>query len=132
MKAMKTELSSYNGPFGGSPPEAMTRPINGTALTTTVGWEYKARASNAILIPSTFIAVASIVIVLVAQLLNRGIPARHADFDPNEPLVLMAAASAGGMGHVFSGLGKEDIEEASGRRVRLAHIDDKDGFVEVE
>ncbi|KAJ7343949.1 hypothetical protein DFH08DRAFT_810484 [Mycena albidolilacea] len=129
--AMKTELSSYNGPFGGDPPQSMTRPINGSALTTTLGWKYQQGATNAILIPSTFVAVASIVIVLLAQVLNRGIPARHADFDPTDPLVLMAAASAGGMEEMFNGLAKEDIKDGGGKKLRLAHIDDKDGFVQV-
>jgi hypothetical protein len=109
----------------------MTRPINGSALTTTLGWKYQQGATNAILIPSTFVAVASIVIVLLAQVLNRGIPARHADFDPTDPLVLMAAASAGGMDEMFNGLAKEDIKDGGGKKLRLAHIDDKDGFVQV-
>ncbi|KAJ7759866.1 hypothetical protein B0H14DRAFT_2634288 [Mycena olivaceomarginata] len=129
--AMKTELSSYNGPFGGDPPQSMTRPINGSALTTTLGWKYRQGATNAILIPSTFVAVASIVIVLLAQVLNRGIPARHAHFDPTDPLVLMAAASAGGMDEMFNGLAKEDIKDGGDKKLRLAHIDDKDGFVQV-
>ncbi|KAJ7236829.1 hypothetical protein C8J57DRAFT_1569207 [Mycena rebaudengoi] len=129
--AMKTKLSSYSGPFGGDPPQSMTRPINGSALTTTLGWEYRHGATNAILIPNTFVAVASIDIVLLAQVLNRGIPARHADFDPNDPLVLMAAASAGGMDETFNGLTKEDIKDGGGKKVKLAHIDDRDGFVQV-
>ncbi|KAJ7780944.1 hypothetical protein B0H16DRAFT_602757 [Mycena metata] len=129
--AMKTQLSSYSGPFGGNPPQSMTRPINGSALTTTLGWEYQQGATNVILIPSTFIAVASIVIVLLAQVLNRGIPAHHADFDPTDPLVLMAAASAGGINEMFNGLAKEDIKDGGGKKVKLAHIDDRDGFVQV-
>ncbi|KAJ7883765.1 hypothetical protein B0H13DRAFT_2667116 [Mycena leptocephala] len=108
---MKTELSSYSGPFGGDRPQSMTKPINGSALTTTLGWEYRQGATDAILIPSTFVAVASVVIVLLAQVLNQGIPARHAHFDPTDPLVIMAAASAGGMDEMFNGLAKEDIKD---------------------
>jgi hypothetical protein len=109
----------------------MTRTINGSALTTTLGWEYRQGVTNTILIPSTFVAVASIVIVLLAQVVNRGIPARHAHFDPTDPLVLMAAASAGGMDEMFNGLAKEDIKDGGRKKLKLAHIDDKDGFVQV-
>ncbi|KAF8210788.1 hypothetical protein K438DRAFT_1752559 [Mycena galopus ATCC 62051] len=94
--AVKTDLAWVNGPLGGSLPPTMIRTISGTALTTSLGWEYKEAIGPAILIPSTFIAVASILIVVFAQLKNRKIQMQHADFDPNDPLLLMAAASAGG------------------------------------
>ncbi|KAJ7628899.1 hypothetical protein FB45DRAFT_1059567 [Roridomyces roridus] len=129
--AIKTRLSAYDGPFSGSPPLDLTTSVNGTALSTTYGWEYRKGATNAILIPASFVALASIIIVLWAQLHNRGIPARHAKFDPNDPLVLMAAASAGGMEDLFTGLGKQDIKDGACRELILAHIEDKDGFVQV-
>ncbi|KAJ6536025.1 hypothetical protein DFH09DRAFT_1179356 [Mycena vulgaris] len=131
--AVKTEIASPAGPLGGSVPSSMRRAINGTAFTTTFGWEYTGGMSNAILIPSTFVALASILIVLFAQCvrLNRGISIEHADFDPNDPLLLMAAASAGGMGNTFRGLSKEELEEGGEKRVILARVGNRDGFVEV-
>ncbi|KAJ6589017.1 hypothetical protein B0H19DRAFT_1367496 [Mycena capillaripes] len=130
--AVKTGLSANWGPLGGKPPLSMTRNISGYGLTTSLGWDYREAGSAAILIPSTFIAVASILIVLFAQFRNRGIPVQHADFDPNDPLLLMAAASAGGMREMFGGLAEGDVKEVSSKKVKLGCLsDDRDGFVEV-
>ncbi|KAJ6602277.1 hypothetical protein B0H10DRAFT_1958131 [Mycena sp. CBHHK59/15] len=65
--------------------------ITGTTTTATVGWEYSSTASYGFLLPIIFVALASIFIALFAQYQNRGIPVHHADFDPNQPLRLMAA-----------------------------------------
>ncbi|KAJ7859446.1 hypothetical protein B0H14DRAFT_3135119, partial [Mycena olivaceomarginata] len=116
---MKTDMSWAGGPFGGNPPSTMTRAIIGTALTTSLGWDYREAGSAAILIPSTFVAVASILIVLFAQYRNHGIPTQHANFDPNDPLLLMAAASAGGMHETFQGLEEREIKEGALKKVRL-------------
>lgn len=109
----------------------MTRSISGTGFTTSLGWDYREAGSAAILIPSTFVAISSILIVIFAQFRNRGIPAQHADFDPSDPLLLMAAASAGGMRGMFGGLAEGDVKEASSKKVKLGHSEDGDGFVEV-
>jgi tripartite-type tricarboxylate transporter receptor subunit TctC len=111
----------------------MRRNIIGSALTVTVGWEHNVGVNNAILIPSTFVAVASILIVLFAQCLKwvRGTAIEHVDFDPNEPLELMAAASAGGMVDTFAGLTKNDLEEGGGKKVILGQVGAKDGLVQV-
>ncbi|KAJ6545145.1 hypothetical protein B0H19DRAFT_1266619 [Mycena capillaripes] len=131
--AIKTDLASPTGPLPAGIPTSMRRNMTGSALTVTVGWEHNAGVNNAILIPSTFVAIASILIVLFAQCLKwvRGIAIEHVDFDPNEPLVLMAAASAGGMMDIFSGLTKEDLEEGGGKKVMLGQADGKDGLVQV-
>ncbi|KAJ6583077.1 hypothetical protein DFH09DRAFT_1275438 [Mycena vulgaris] len=129
--AIKTNLVSPTGPLGGVIPSNMRQAINGTALTTTYGWEYNAGINNAILIPSTFVAIASILIVLFAhcmRLMNRGVVVEHVDFDPNEPLLLMAAASAGGMEDTFHGLAKGDLEEGGEKKVILAHFGNRDGL----
>ncbi|KAJ7807228.1 hypothetical protein B0H14DRAFT_3152608 [Mycena olivaceomarginata] len=129
--AVKTDMSWAGGPFGGNPPSTMTRAISGTALTTSLGWDYREAGSAAILIPSTFVAVASILIVLFAQYRNHGIPTQHANFDPNDPLLLMAAASAGGMHETFQGLEEREIKEGALKKVRLGPIDNRDGFVQI-
>ncbi|KAJ7105532.1 hypothetical protein C8R44DRAFT_886483 [Mycena epipterygia] len=96
LEAVKTDLASSTGPTGGDIPSSMRREIVGFAQTTTFGWEHNAGVNNAILIPSTFVTLASILIVLVAQCMKwaRRISLEHVDFDPNDPLLLMAAASA--------------------------------------
>ncbi|KAF7367594.1 hypothetical protein MSAN_00822700 [Mycena sanguinolenta] len=109
----------------------MIKSTNGTAITTTIGWQYRQLASFAVLIPSTFVAVASIIIVLFTAFWNRRIPVQHAAFDPSNPLVLMAAASAGGMGNIFNGLTKEDVKEGQKKKVKLGQVGGKFGFVQV-
>ncbi|KAJ7237353.1 hypothetical protein C8J57DRAFT_1727966 [Mycena rebaudengoi] len=129
--AMKTNLASSSGPLRGEIPFNMRRTINGTAFTTTYGWEYRTKFNNVILVPITFVALASIAIVLVAQCvkLNRGTSLDHPDFDPNDPLLLMAAASAGGMQDTFRGLTPEDSEEGGKKKVKLGQIENREGFV---
>jgi hypothetical protein len=132
LEALKTGLASSTGPTGGNIPPSMRREIFGFAQTTTFGWEHNVGVNNAILIPSTFVALASILIVLVAQCMKwaRGISLEHVDFDPNDPLLLMAAASAGGMGDIFHGITKEDLEEGGRKKVELAQIGDREGLVQ--
>ncbi|KAJ7115369.1 hypothetical protein C8R44DRAFT_880669 [Mycena epipterygia] len=131
--AVKTDLASSTGPTGGDIPSSMRREIVGFAQTKTFGWEHNAGVNNAILIPSTFVALASILIVLVAQCIKwaRSISLEHVDFDPNDPLLLMAAASAGGMGDTFHGITREDLEEGGRKKVVLAQIGDREGLVQI-
>ncbi|KAJ7343768.1 hypothetical protein DFH08DRAFT_1081213 [Mycena albidolilacea] len=129
--AIKTRLSVANGPFNGNPPPVMTRAITGTATVNTLGWHHKSVTSGLVLIPAVFVALVSIGITLVAQYYNRGIPINHADFDPNNPWRLMAAASAGGMTRVFGGLDVEHVEEGLEKKVVLGQVGGRDGFVYV-
>jgi hypothetical protein len=110
----------------------MLRKINGTMLTTTFGWQYDAEGIILLLLPITFVSVASIVIVLFAAYQNRGsmMAVRHADFDPGNPMLLMAAASAGGMGGTFPGLSEESVKEGRKKKVTLAPIGHRDGFLQ--
>lgn len=97
----------------------------------TLGWQYKTVTSSLVLIPAVFVALVSIGITLVAQYYNRGIPVNHADFDPNNPWRLMAAASAGGMTQVFGGVDEEHVEEGLEKKVILGQVGGRDGFVYV-
>ncbi|KAJ7107735.1 hypothetical protein C8R44DRAFT_885142 [Mycena epipterygia] len=125
--ASKQNFWDHYSTVGGNPP---VRAINGKLLTPTLGWEYTT-TTMAALIPSTFVAIASILIVLFAQLRNRGIPIRQADFNPNDPILLMAAASAGGIPDTFFGLAQDDVKKARGKRVKLSEIGGRDGFSQV-
>ncbi|KAJ7883072.1 hypothetical protein B0H13DRAFT_2538563 [Mycena leptocephala] len=127
--ALKWELTIPTGPLGGSPPDTMLRKINGTILTATFGWQYNATANLLLLLPITFVAFASIAIVLVPTVQYRGcmVAVRHKDFDPCNPLFLLAAASAGGLGNTFVDLRKESVEAARKTKVKLGHID-RDGL----
>ncbi|KAJ7080669.1 hypothetical protein C8R44DRAFT_992395 [Mycena epipterygia] len=131
--ALKHNLSAADGPLGGTPLQNMTRQANGTAMTTTPGWAYEAGWNILILLPTTFVGVASILIVAFATYQNRGavMAIRHADFDPGDPMLLIAAASAGGIGDTFHGLAKKNIKEERRKQVTIAPIGDRDGFVEV-
>ncbi|KAF7367603.1 hypothetical protein MSAN_00823600 [Mycena sanguinolenta] len=129
--ALKNDLWESFGPLHGYVPLNMTRPIHGTATTITVGWQYKGWESFAVLLPSTCISIASILIVLFTQYRSRGVPVQHMEIDPSNPMVLMAAASAGGMGDTFDGLTKEEVEEGLGKKVKLARVGGKVGFVQV-
>ncbi|KAF7367598.1 hypothetical protein MSAN_00823100 [Mycena sanguinolenta] len=133
--AMKWQLAAPGGLLQSQPPsnlDAMIKSINGTAITTTLGWQYKRLASFAVLIPSTFFAIASIFIVLFTQFQSRGVPVQHVAFDPSNPLALMAAASAGGMGNTFDGLTKEHVKQGQRNKVKLGQVGGKVGFVEVK
>ncbi|KAJ7866612.1 hypothetical protein B0H14DRAFT_3442323 [Mycena olivaceomarginata] len=125
-------LASPTGPLPADIPTSMRRNMTGSALTVTVGWEHNTGVNNAILIPSTFVAIASILIVPFAQCLKwvRGTAIEHVDFDPNEPRVLIAAASAGGVVDTFSGLTKEDLE-GGGKKVIQGQAGGKDDLVQV-
>jgi hypothetical protein len=81
------------------------------------------------LIPTTFVALASIMIVLFAEYKNGfgGIPTEHASFDPSNSLHLMAAASAGGMQKTFKGLAKKNIKEGSAKKLKLGKVGSEDG-----
>ncbi|KAJ6459573.1 hypothetical protein C8R45DRAFT_552952 [Mycena sanguinolenta] len=132
--AMKLRLAAPGGPLQVQPPSnlnMMIRSTNGTAITTTIGWEYKHLASFAVLIPSTFFAIASIAIVLFTLFQSRGVPVQHVAFDPSNPLALMAAASAGGMVNTFHGLTKDDVNEGQRKKVKLGQVGGKIGFVQV-
>ncbi|KAJ7187634.1 hypothetical protein GGX14DRAFT_409020 [Mycena pura] len=127
--AVKNNLAVAGGAFNGNPPPEMTRSIAGNATATSLGWQYNTITSGLVLIPTIFVALVCIVITLVAQYYNRGIPPSHADFDPNNPLRLMAAASAGGMMHVFPGVDGEHVEEGLEKKVMLGQVGGRDGFV---
>ncbi|KAF7300114.1 Protein arginine N-methyltransferase [Mycena kentingensis (nom. inval.)] len=111
---------------------SMTHNISGVANVQTLGWQYNTYTSTVVLIPILLFAVTTLGIVIVAQWYNRGVPLSNTDFDPNDPWLLMAAASAGGMGTVFQGSDKEDLEKGLKKRVILGKVNGRDGFVHAD
>lgn len=134
IQATRILLSESDSPISnGTIPPDMTRQIEGIHRTQTLGWDYNARKATgiAVLLPITFIALASIAIVAVAQYHNHGIPASHANFDPNNPFLLMAAASAGGMHNTFHTVDKvEDLATLKQKKVKFGRIGNRDCLVE--
>ncbi|KAJ7469333.1 hypothetical protein B0H11DRAFT_2043980 [Mycena galericulata] len=112
-----------NTTFKDGVPLNISIPTNGTLNTETLGWTYVSRATRWVLIPGTLIALATICIVSVALYLHAGDLPRDPDqFDPSNPLHLMAAAAAGGLNNAFRGLGTEDLKEGEKVDVVLGSI----------
>lgn len=101
----------------------ISNPINGTFRTETLGWTYVSQTTRWALVPGTLIAFATILIVSVALYRHVGnIPREPNQFDPSDPLHLMAAASAGGLNDAFRGLSGKDIQEGEKLDVVLGSL----------
>ncbi|KAJ7123292.1 hypothetical protein C8R43DRAFT_1241174 [Mycena crocata] len=102
--ALRACLSSKNATFLDGVPSNMTIETHGVFRTETMGWAYVSQTTRWVLIPGTFIAFVTIVVVLVAVYRHAGHLPRESDpFDPSNPLHLMAAASGGGLMEAFGG-----------------------------
>jgi hypothetical protein len=76
---------------------------NGTFYTETPGWAYPSGATRWILVPSTFVAFSTIIVVLAALYRHPGdMPSDSQKLDPSNPLRLMSAAAAGGLKNSLS------------------------------
>ncbi|KAJ7088051.1 hypothetical protein B0H15DRAFT_982632 [Mycena belliarum] len=116
-------LSGTNATFSDGVPANMSIPTHGTFNTETVGWAYKGRETQWILLPGTFIALATVVVVLVALVRHPGsIPRESGPFDPSDPLHLMAAAAAGGLHDTFHSLETDELKEREKLNVVLTSI----------
>ncbi|KAF7308040.1 Protein arginine N-methyltransferase [Mycena kentingensis (nom. inval.)] len=111
---------------------SMTHNISGIANVQTLGWQYTTYTSTVVLIPILLFAITTLGIVAVAQWHNRGVPLANTDFDPNDPWLLMAAASAGGMGTVFQGSDKEDWAKGEENQVVLGKVNGRVGFLHAD
>ncbi|KAF7318757.1 hypothetical protein HMN09_00388000 [Mycena chlorophos] len=137
--AVLTGFLSDNTSLGlGSNPAAdsdMLHTVTGTAVLKTLGYEYKGFTTFAVLIPTLLIAVISIGVVIAAQIQihnnGPGMPLSVARFDPNEPLLMMAAASAGGLTGMFHGIEDADVEKGWGTKIMLGQVNGRHGFVQV-
>ncbi|KAJ7866159.1 hypothetical protein B0H13DRAFT_2670784 [Mycena leptocephala] len=103
--------------------EDISIPTKGTFRTETMGWTYVSGTTHWVLIPGTLIALSTIVIVGVALYRHVGdIPQESNQFDPSDPLHLMAAAAAGGLNNTFNGLSQKDMKEGEKLEVLLGSI----------
>ncbi|KAJ7630290.1 hypothetical protein FB45DRAFT_866819 [Roridomyces roridus] len=130
--AMKSRLASKNGSFVHEPPADLVRNINGTLSTPCTGWKNHLKP-YLMLLPIMLVAFASIALVVFAEYKSgfKGIPSEHADFNPANPMQLMAAASAGGMPDAFGGLSEEGIKRAKRKRLQLGNVDGRIGLCDV-
>ncbi|KAK6969145.1 hypothetical protein R3P38DRAFT_3147630 [Favolaschia claudopus] len=106
-------LSAQNGTFPNGVPSQMTILSTGKLHTEFFGWQFTA-SSSWILLPGTFVGLATIYIVLRALAMHPGNDRDGGEFKPDDPLDLVAASAAGGLPGVFSG-SKKDREEAAKR-----------------
>ncbi|KAJ7441106.1 hypothetical protein FB451DRAFT_1569312 [Mycena latifolia] len=97
-------------------PDPTRRTLHGTFRTETLGWTYASTTTQWILLPGTFIAIATIVMVLVA--LHRHPGDIHSGdsgpLDLSNPLHLIAAAAAGRLENTFRGANEEEREVTQG------------------
>ncbi|KAJ7467518.1 hypothetical protein FB451DRAFT_1482730 [Mycena latifolia] len=114
---------SSNTTFMEGMPSNMMIPTNGTFHTETLGWAYASGTTRWVLVPGTLIAFATIVVVIGAFYHHVGdIPKESHQFDPSDPLHLVAAAAAGGLNNTFTGLGPRDMKEGEKLDVVLGSI----------
>jgi hypothetical protein len=87
-------------------------PTQGVLHTETFGWAYGSQSTRWVLVPGTLIALATILIVALALYRHAGDISREAgQFDPSDPLRLIAAAATGGLNSAFRGLSEKDVKE---------------------
>ncbi|KAF7371623.1 Protein arginine N-methyltransferase [Mycena venus] len=114
---------SVNTTFDDGVPSNITIPTYGMLHTETFGWDYASQSTCWVLVPGTLIALATIVVVGMALYRDVGNVTRATgQFDPSDPLRLIAAAAAGGLNNAFTGLGEKDIEEGEKLDVVLGSI----------
>lgn len=99
-------LSQPSSPLNGTLPRNMTKPVNGTLITTTYGWDSSTGLGAAILLPVTALALASILVVILAwwweKKSGRELQKSQANFDPGNTFHLMAAVSADKMANIVT------------------------------
>ncbi|KAK7046345.1 hypothetical protein R3P38DRAFT_3307732 [Favolaschia claudopus] len=113
-------LSAHNGTFLDGIPNNMTIQSSGRLHTQFFGWQFTT-SSCWILIPGTLIAIATIYIVL--ETITKHWKAKlEEDFDPSDPLDLVAVSAAGGLEGIFVGAKEERVEAAKKVNLVLRHI----------
>jgi hypothetical protein len=86
-----------------------------------MGWKRWSETESWILLPGTFVALTTIVIVLVAVGKHAGgVP--QAPFDPSNVEHLIAHSVAGDLGNIYKGTKEEDIRRAERTQVVLGNI----------
>ncbi|KAJ6568848.1 hypothetical protein B0H19DRAFT_1065634 [Mycena capillaripes] len=95
-------VSAKNGTFLEGLPKNMSITSQGTLHTQYFGWEF-AGSTSWVLIPGTFVAIATIYVIARCG----GNP--KLDFDPSDTLDLVSASAAGDFGDVFTGSTEDHV-----------------------
>ncbi|KAF7356012.1 hypothetical protein MVEN_00930600 [Mycena venus] len=111
-----------NTTFTDGLPQDMTISTTGFMHTETLGYTSISGTTRWILVPGTLIAFFTILVVGVALYRHAGDIVKDHQFDPSDPLQLMAAAAAGGLSNAFKGLGLGDLKEGEKLNVVLGSI----------
>ncbi|KAJ7231829.1 hypothetical protein C8J57DRAFT_1580549 [Mycena rebaudengoi] len=106
----------------GIPPELLTA-ANGTFCTEALGWAYKSPTTRWILVPSTLVALSTIIIIVMAVYQHGGRIPTGETFDATNPMHLIAVAASGGLDHTFKGISDEEIEKAAQLEVVLGSVE---------
>ncbi|KAJ7121391.1 hypothetical protein C8R44DRAFT_876797 [Mycena epipterygia] len=118
-RSVRIQRISKNATFLDSVPANMTIPTTGVLRTETLGWTYVSKTAQWFLLPRKFIALATVVLVVLALHRHGGdIPRESEPFDPSNPLHLVAAAAAGGLTSTFQGLDPKAMKDRENLSVR--------------
>jgi hypothetical protein len=93
----------------------------GMHATESRGWAAITGSTVWVLLPGTFVALATICVVLTAVIRHDGALPSH-PFDPSNPLHLIAVAAAGGLGNAFRGIEEKELSEAQRTKVVLGWV----------
>lgn len=112
----------------------MLRTINGAHLVTTIGWQQDAKTSAVILVAPTFVALMSMILIIVTLIKRRRHPEPRTNhyFDPGDILHIMSAATTGGLANKLPSLNEKSIKNSDKMRIALAPVDgenSKPGFI---
>ncbi|KAF8185303.1 hypothetical protein K438DRAFT_1974013 [Mycena galopus ATCC 62051] len=114
-------LSAEDFVFPDGAPLNMSIPMAGMYVTESRGWTAITGLTVLVLLPGTFVALATICVVLTAVVRHDGALPSHS-FDPSNPLHLIAVAAAGGLGNVFQGIEEKELSEAQRTKVVLSWV----------
>ncbi|KAJ7733928.1 hypothetical protein B0H16DRAFT_1578639 [Mycena metata] len=116
-------LSGVNSTFANGVPLDLSTPVTGKVSTQTIGWMHVSIITLLGLVPGTLMAILTICIVVLAVAQHAGNPDGE-KFDASDPMYLITAAAAGGLGNVIVGTEAEQLRAAED--VHL-HLEDMPG-----
>lgn len=93
----------------------------GMHATESRGWAAITGPTVWVLLPGTFVGLATICVVLTAVIRHDGALPSH-PFDPSNPLHLIAVAAAGGLRNAFRGIEEKELGEAQRTKVVLGWV----------
>jgi hypothetical protein len=100
----------------------MSIPSEGVFHSEFAGWTHVSSATFWVLLPGTFVAISTILIVLVAVAHHAGDPEGE-PFDPTNAMHLVSASAAGGLDKVFTDANASGIKAVEGVNIVLEAVD---------